>query len=337
MATGKIRLGSRKSPLAMAQARLAAEALSAADSGIAIEIVPVTSAGDRDQRTRLDRFSQPGVFTRALEDALVEGVIDAAVHSAKDLPSALDHRFRLFTPLEREDAHDALVARPGVFLMSLPGSARVGSCAPRRVAQIARVRGDLDFVPLRGNLQTRLDKLDRGEVDALILAAAGLKRLGLQERIAELLPYDVCLPAAGQGVIALESLSDSPCISLLESAGWRESGLCLEAERSFLRTLGAGCAAAVAAHAVLRIGELRLEGRILDLSGSRMLEGGVTAPVTDRKKATGEAAAEKDVDRKAAAENYAAEISAAGKAGTRLAGEFLERGAGELLADRADG
>jgi len=315
-AVSKIRLGSRKSPLAMAQARLAAAALAAADAGLEVEIVPVTSAGDRDQATRLDRFSQPGVFTRALEDALAAGGIDAAVHSAKDLPSAVDSRFRVFTPLPREDAHDALVAGPGTFLMSLPEAARVGSCSPRRVAQLSRTRGDLAFVPLRGNLQTRLDKLASGEVDALILAAAGLRRLDLPGKIAELIPFDVCLPAAGQGMIALESLAGGAWTSLLESASLRASALCLEAERSFLRALGAGCAAAVAAHAVLEGDALKLAGRVLDVSGEHMLAGEARARVTD---------------------SEAAAKTAAGEAGARLAGELLDRGAGDLLADREAG
>jgi len=328
----KLKLGSRKSPLAMAQAALAAEAVAAAAvsaasataaasgeaderilRGIEIEIVPITSEGDRDQKTRLDRFTEPGVFTRALEDALLDKIIDAAVHSAKDLPSALSDLFCLAGALEREDAHDAFVAGADTFLMSLPEGARVGSSSPRRIAQLRRVRADLEFLPLRGNLQTRLEKLDRREVDALLLAAAGLRRLGLQRRISELIPFDVCLPAAGQGIIVLERLVDSRWAEILDGAGSFTSRLCLDGERAFLRTLGAGCSVAVAGHASVDDGALRLDGRVLDKEGGRLLAESVTRSLGD------------DGQDRAAARSLAA------RTGVELAEALLARGAAELI------
>jgi hydroxymethylbilane synthase len=248
----------------MAQAQLAVAALQNARPELEVEVVPVVSAGDRDQRTDLSRFSEPGIFTRALETALV--------HSAKDLPSELDPGFCLAAALPREDPHDVLVAAAGTFLMSLPEKARVGTGSPRRKAQLARVREDLSFVAVRGNLETRLARVQDGEVQALILAAAGLKRLGLFDRVTELIPFEVCLPAAGQGAIAIECLDRGPLNALLGSVDDRASSLCLHAERAFLRKLGAGCSAAVGAHAALEGEELRLHGRVLDLTGSRMLE-----------------------------------------------------------------
>lgn len=318
----KLRLGSRKSPLAMAQAELAASAVAAAAvgegdervrSGIEIEIVPITSEGDRDQRTRLDRFTEPGVFTRALEEALLDKSIDAAVHSAKDLPSALPDSFCLAGALQREDAHDVLVGGTDTFLMSLPEGARVGSCSPRRIAQLKRVRADLEFLPLRGNLQTRLARLDDREVDALLLAAAGLKRLGLTGRISELIPFDVCLPAAGQAIIVLERLVESPWAGVLDAAGSATSRLCLDAERAFLGTLGAGCSAAVAAHAVVEDRVLRLDGRVLDREGERLLADRLNRLL------------------KSGSEDRTAASASATSAGIELGEIFLARGAAKLI------
>lgn len=312
-----IRLGTRKSPLAMKQAEMAALAVVAANEERALEavIVPVTSEGDRDQKTRLDRFSQPGIFTRALEEALLDGRIDAAVHSAKDLPSALDPRFRLAGALPREDPHDVLVARGETFFMSLPEGARVGTGSPRRIAQLGRVRADVEFVPVRGNLQTRIGKVDERELDGLILAAAGLKRLGLEDRISELIPHEICLPAAGQGVIVMECLADGPWAEALDAAASPASALCLEAERAFLRTLGAGCSAAVSAQAVCKDGALRLRGRVLDVKGESMLDGREEALIPDD----------------AQSGRIAATVEAT-EAGERLAEDFLSQGAADLLA-----
>jgi hydroxymethylbilane synthase len=319
---GPIRLGSRKSPLAMAQARMAAAAIGRVRPDIEVEIVRITSEGDRDLRTRLDRFSQPGIFTRSLEKALRDGRIDGAVHSAKDLPSALDPGFRLTGALPREDAHDTLVAREGAAregggatLESLLPGARIGSCSPRRVAQLKRVRGDLRFCDLRGNLQTRLGKLDGGEVDAILLAAAGLKRLGLGGRISESIPFALCLPAAGQGVVVLECLEECRWSGLFDSIASLESRLCLEAERALLRTLGAGCSAAVAGHALLTGGELTLRGRVLDVDGVHLIEGEVAENV-DRETV-------ENVDRGVA--------HSAAALGVRLGEELLSQGAAGLL------
>jgi len=307
-AKDRIRLGTRRSPLALAQARLAAQALEAAAPGLGVEIVPVVTEGDRDRRTRLDRFSRPGVFTRAVEQVLAEGRIDAAVHSAKDLPSELDPAFRLAGVLPREDVHDALAARGTVFFASLPEGALVGSSSPRRTAQLKRLRSDLSFTAVRGNIETRLKKLDRGDVDALVLATAGLKRLGLEERISEILPFDVCLPAAGQGAIVMESLDRGPWSEILERVGSSAASLRLEAERSFLRRLGAGCSAAVAALTRLDGEEtLTIEGRVLDEEGRKMVEGKATVP-----------------------------LPSAAAAGVRLAEDLLSRGAAELLGRAED-
>jgi len=305
-----MRLGSRKSPLALIQAGMAADAIRRTSPGLEVEIVPITSEGDRDRKTRLNGFSQRGVFTRALEDALSSGAIDAAVHSAKDVPSVLDPAFRLAGALPRADARDALVAPGGEGFMGLARGARVGTGSPRRAAQLGRLRRDIVFHPLRGNVQTRLDKLDRGDADALVLAAAGLERQGLGERITERISFDACLPAAGQGVIVMETLARSGWAEIVEKAGSRESGLCLEAERSFLKTLGAGCSAAVGAAAVLKKNGLELWGRVLDVAGKEMIEERTAVEIPG--------------------DGGDAQSAAAG-AGERLAKNLIARGASDLL------
>ncbi len=327
---GPLRLGSRKSPLAMAQARMAAAAIGRVRPDVDVEIVRITSEGDRDLRTRLDRFSQPGIFTRSLEAALRDGRIDGAVHSAKDLPSALDPGFRLTGALPREDAHDTLVVRggaaregKGTTFESLPSGARIGSCSPRRVAQLKRVRDDLYFCDLRGNLQTRLAKLDGGDVDAILLAAAGLKRLGLGGRISESIPFALCLPAAGQGMVVLECLEECGWSGLFDSIASSESRLCLEAERALLRTLGAGCSAAVAGYAVLTGGKLTLRGRVLDVDGVHLIEGEVIEDV-DRGPV-------EDVDRGPVEDVDRGSARSAAAVGVRLGEELLSRGAAGLL------
>jgi len=327
--TGVIRLGSRKSPLAMAQAELAARAVQAQPGAPAVEIVPITSEGDRDLKTRLDRFSAPGIFTRALEEALLAGRIDAAVHSAKDLPSSLDEPFQLLGALQRDDPHDVLVARVGLFFAGLPEGARVGSCSPRRIAQLTRVRDDVQFLAVRGNLQTRLAKLDRGEVDALILAAAGLKRQGLEDRMTELLPFEVCLPAAGQGIIVMETLCDTSRSAVLAAAGVLESGICLEAERAVLRRLNVGCSAAVAVFATISKGTLRIEARVLDAAGTTMLESSTSEPLAAD--GAGSAAADATPPAGWSEDCRGRGAGPAHAAGTRLAEDLLAQGARKLL------
>jgi hydroxymethylbilane synthase len=238
----RIRLGTRGSKLAMVQAGLVAEALGDA------EIVPIATAGDRDRvAPRFDEIGDGrGVFTREIERALARGEVDAAVHSAKDLTGEMPPGLVVAALLERDDPRDA-VCGPFRALDEIPDGARIGTSSARRGALLRELRPGLEVVPLRGNVDTRLRKLDAGEADAIVLAAAGLRRLGLGERIAFLLDPQVFVPEAGQGAIAVQVRDgEEALVAALDHAPTRRA---VEAERDFARSVGGGCSAPVAAYA----------------------------------------------------------------------------------------
>jgi hydroxymethylbilane synthase len=245
-----IRLGTRRSRLATAQARIVAERLGSA------ELVPISTEGDRDKARRFEEIgSGRGVFTRDIEHALLRGDVDAAVHSAKDLTGEMPDGLAIGAILERGDPRDA-VCGPYGSLAEIPAGARVGTSSARRAGLLAELRPDVLVVPLRGNVDTRLAKLDAGEADAIVLAAAGLERLGLAGRIAFLLDPGEFVPEAGQGAIAVQVRSgEEHLVDALDHAPTRAA---VEAERDCVRSLGGGCTAPVAAHAWHEDGELRL-------------------------------------------------------------------------------
>ncbi len=278
-----LRLGTRGSALAMTQARLVAAALGAAHANahpdVAIEIVVITTKGDVRTDVPLAAIGGSGLFATELENALRAGEIDLAVHSAKDLPSTLAADMALAAFLEREDPRDVVVSRDGAALRDLPHGARVGTSSPRRACQLRALRPDLTLLDIRGNVDTRLRKLDAGEYDAIVLAAAGLRRLGLIARATEhLAPADM-LPQVGQGAIAVEVRADDArthaLVAALDHARTRAA---VVAERAFLARLGAGCAAPTGAHATLHAdGTLTVEGLIGHADG-RTLRVGATGP-----------------------------------------------------------
>ena len=265
-----LRLGGRASKLSLVQADLAAQAL--ARIGIATEYVPINTQGDRDQQSSLRAIGGQGVFARAVEQALRRGDIDVAVHSAKDLPSRLEEGTALAACLPRGDVRDALVTRDGRSLAELPSEAKIGTGSRRRAAQLLRLRPDLQIRDIRGNVDTRLRKLHRGDCDALLLAAAGLQRLQLAppDAPATYLPIDLVMPAPGQGALALQCRTADA--EQLAAAGDAAARRALRAERALLRGLGAGCTLPVGALAATRAGEVILAARLLSLDGSRQIE-----------------------------------------------------------------
>ncbi|MDF1502401.1 hydroxymethylbilane synthase [Roseisolibacter sp. H3M3-2] len=283
---GAWRLGTRGSALALTQARLVAAALAGAHPGVEVEIVTITTKGDVRTDVPLSAIGGVGVFAAELEAALRAGEVDFAVHSAKDLPSTAPADMALAAFLEREDPRDVLVS--GVAgagtLRALPHGARVGTSSPRRACQLRAARPDLDLRDIRGNVDTRLRKLDAGEYDAIVLAAAGLRRLGLIGRATEHLDPADMLPQVGQGAIAIEVRADDAAtaalVALVDHARTRAA---VEAERAFLARLGAGCTAPAGAHAALRPdGTLVVEGMVGHADG-RGVRRRLAGPVADAK------------------------------------------------------
>ncbi|MFC0104013.1 hydroxymethylbilane synthase [Sphingopyxis terrae] len=269
-----LRLGTRASPLAMAQANMAAAALIAA-YGIApeaIEIVPMTATGDKIQDRALAEVGGKALWTRELDAALDGGRIDIAVHSLKDVETLRDPRFALGAMLERADPRDRLVVRDGIAaaaIADLPHGARLGTSSPRRAAQVRRLRPDLETTLLRGNVATRLGKLAAGEVDATLLAAAGLERLGMHA-VGTVQPAEILLPAASQGAIGIECRADDAVTrGLLRGVDHEPTHRAVAAERAFLAALGGDCRSPVAAYARwLADGTLRLDAEIYSEDGA---------------------------------------------------------------------
>jgi hydroxymethylbilane synthase len=271
MQTRPFRIGTRGSALALAQAHetrarlMAAHALPA--EAFAIEVI--ATSGDRIQDRPLSEAGGKGLFTKEIEEALLDGRIDFAVHSSKDMPTLLPPGLHIATFLEREDVRDAFIGREARTLADLPHGATVGSSSLRRQAQIRRLRPDIEVVMYRGNVQTRLRKLAEGAVDATLLAHAGLRRLGLEHVVTSLLPVDDFLPAPGQGAICVECRrGDARIEAILAPIHHDDTGLALACERAFLAALDGSCRTPIAAHAVVEDGRLRFTGMILKPDGS---------------------------------------------------------------------
>jgi hydroxymethylbilane synthase len=267
-----LRLGTRGSPLALAQARMVKAALLAAEPGLdegSVEIVVVSTQGDRIQDRTLAEIGGKGLFTEEIESGLLGGTLDLAVHSMKDMPTALPAGLVICAVLPRADPRDALIARGPRSLAELPKGAVVGTASLRRQAQLRAVRPDLVVVPLRGNVQTRLRKLDAGEVQATFLAMAGLIRLGLEEVVSAALAPEEMLPAVAQGAIGIECRADDgPMLGLLARINDAPTMTSISAERAFLGALDGSCRTPIAALAELRGPELRLRGLVASPDGS---------------------------------------------------------------------
>jgi hydroxymethylbilane synthase len=259
-----LRIGTRGSALALAQARIVADRLTA--SGHACEIVTIHTEGDEAQADRSIVLTR-GAFVTALERAVVAGRVDLAVHSAKDLPTGEHEEVAIAAYPPRGDARDAIVTRDGAALTGIPAGARVGTESPRRRAFLLRVRPDLEIVPIRGNVDTRLRKLDAGEIDALVLAACGLERLGLARRIGEALAVETMVPAVGQGALAVQSRSEDCGAAWALALDDLVTRRAVMAERRFLAAMGGGCRAPFAAHARIEAGRLVLDGAALSADG----------------------------------------------------------------------
>lgn len=308
-----LRIVTRKSPLALWQAEHVRDALLARHPGLAVELVGVTTMGDRILDAPLAKIGGKGLFVKELEQALLEGRADIAVHSMKDVTLEFPEGLGLPVILRREDPRDAFVSHHHASLEALPEGARVGTSSLRRRCQLLALRPDLDIRDLRGNVGTRLGKLDAGEYDAIVLAAAGLKRLGMDSRIRAALPTDTLLPAIGQGAIGIECRSDDTrAHELIAPLADPATAICVRAERAVNQRLGGACQVPIAGHAVLEGEWLRMRALVGSTDGRRLVRGETAGPAADAE-ALGRALAEDLLDR---------------GAGPILA-ELLERAAGE--------
>jgi hydroxymethylbilane synthase len=275
VSTVTLRIGTRGSPLALAQAHMVRSALAMAHGWAegAVEINVIRTSGDRIQDRPLSEVGGKGLFTKEIEDALLSGAIDLAVHSAKDMPTLLPDGLMLAACLPREDVRDVFISRKAATLRDLPQGAVVGSASLRRQAMVKRLRPDISVVPFRGNVETRIRKLDAGEVDATLLALAGLRRLGLADKATALLDVDDFLPAVGQGAVTIEArIDDVRTRELLAKIDHVDTSVALLAERAFLAVLDGSCRTPIAGHAVLDGDRLSFRGMILRPDGSQVFE-----------------------------------------------------------------
>ncbi len=300
--TRHLNIGTRGSELALFQAHAVADLLRA-QSGVDCEIVIIKTSGDLLAEAPLSQIGGKRLFVKEIEDALLNGTVDIAVHSSKDMPAVLPAGLAIGAVLPREDPRDAMVlpvARP-----QLGDAPRIGTSSVRRIAQLKRVLPGATFGPVRGNLGTRLRKLDDGDFDALVLAAAGLRRLGQESRISALLPVAACVPAPGQGIIAVEIRSDDTATrKIVAQADDALAGAALVAERTVVERLGGGCQMPIGAYAATAGEVLTLTAIVLSIDGNRAVTAAQSGPLTD-----------------------------AAAIGLRVAQELLAGGAGDILAE----
>ena len=270
-----LKIGTRGSPLALAQAHETQARLMAAHGmpAEAFEVVVISTSGDRIQDRPLSEAGGKGLFTKEIEEALLAGAIDIAVHSSKDMPTVLPNGLELSAFLPREDARDAFIGKAVERIIDLPRGAKVGSSSLRRQALIRRMRPDLDVVMFRGNVQTRLRKLEEGVAEGTILAYAGLKRLGLGHVVTDLMPLDAFPPAPGQGAIGIETrIGDSAVEKMLTAIHDVPTGQALACERAFLAALDGSCRTPIAGYATIAGGKLVFAGLIISPDGTQSHE-----------------------------------------------------------------
>ncbi|MFP6842699.1 MAG: hydroxymethylbilane synthase [Acinetobacter sp.] len=298
-----LKIATRQSPLALWQAEHIRARLEAMHADLKVELVTFVTQGDKILDTPLAKIGGKGLFVKELEAALLDGRADLAVHSMKDVPMALPEGLSLAVICEREDPLDAFVSNTYACFDELPQGAKVGTSSLRRKCQILKQRPDLNIIDLRGNVGTRLSKLDAGLYDAIILASAGLKRLGLNGRIGHTLDATLSLPAVGQGALGLECReTDQAVLDLILPLLHLESDLCVRAERAFNAYLEGGCQVPIAGYATLHQDQIQIEGRVGSFDGATLLKVKLSGPAED-----------------------------AQQLGITLAQKLLEQGAGDLL------
>ncbi len=279
MSTERVCIATRKSPLALWQAEHVRARLQAIHPGLSIELLTMTTQGDRVLDSPLAKIGGKGLFVKELEQGMLKGAADIAVHSMKDVPADLPDGLEIRTILEREDPRDAFVSNRYADIAALPQGARVGTSSLRRQCQLRALRPDLEILDLRGNVGTRLGKLDAGDYDAIVLACAGLRRLGMQERITLALADELMLPAIAQGVIGIECRSgDTRVHDLIDALNHTATATRTRAERAMNARLAGGCQAPVAGYSEILDGNMELRGLVGRPDGSDIIRGAITGP-----------------------------------------------------------
>lgn len=267
-----IRVGTRESALAIAQTKLIINKLQDKFPQIQFEMIGFNTKGDRLLNTKLDLIGGKGLFVKEIENALIEDRIDIAVHSMKDMPTFMPEQLVVAAVSEREDPRDVLITTDGKGINDLKEGSVVGTSSIRRELQLLSIRPDIHVKQLRGNVLTRLDKLEKGEYDAIILAAAGLKRLGLEDKCVEYFSIDKMIPAIGQGILGVQVKKGGEIQELVESINCQESWLALEAERQYMYKLNGGCSTPIAAHAVIAGEKMKVIGMLAIDGGQEIIK-----------------------------------------------------------------
>jgi hydroxymethylbilane synthase len=274
-----IKIGTRGSKLALWQANWVKSALNAGHTSISVELVPIKTRGDKILDVPLAKVGGKGLFVKEIEDALLNGSVDLAVHSMKDMPSEIPDGLCIGAIPEREIPQDVLISKKGLLIHDLVPGARIGTSSLRRSAQLLHARPDLVILPLRGNLDTRLKKLETENLDAIILAAAGVKRLGLENRITEYLDENVMLPAVGQGALCIEIRQNDPEIEpIIAALNHQETWTAVMGERAFLNRLEGGCQVPIAAHGKIEKDTFTLCGLVAAVDGTTVIKETLSGP-----------------------------------------------------------
>jgi len=274
-----IKIGTRASKLALAQTKWVMDRITAQYPGTRVDVVEIKTKGDKLIDRPLSAIGGKGLFVKEIEESLSRGEIDVAVHSLKDVPAELPDTLCIGIFPEREDPHDVMLSKDDIPLKDLSVGSCIGTSSLRRAAQILHYRSDVKIVPLRGNIETRIRKLEGADIQAIVVAAAGLKRIGLTDKITKPLSLDFMVPAVGQGALGLEfRMDDRETINMLKFLDHYETRVTVEAERSFLETLQGGCQVPIAGFARLKDNSLLLDGLVADLDGGTIFRDTVTGP-----------------------------------------------------------
>ena len=305
MSSHEIRIGTRGSQLALYQANWVKERLTEVHPHLHVTLMKIKTTGDKIQDAPLAKIGGKGLFVKEIEEALIQRKIDLAVHSIKDVPTEFPEGLHLAAITKREDPRDVFISKDGTLLKDLPRGAKIGTSSLRRQAQLLHFRGDFEMIPLRGNLDTRIRKLKTMDLDGVVLALAGVKRLNLEKNITEILPTEISLPAVGQGALGIETrIGDQETEGYLQFLNDPESSVAVSAERAFLKKLEGGCQVPIAAFGRMEGGILHIDGLVGRTDGKKLIRRHLEGPPRE-----------------------------AEAMGTRLAEILLENGAGEILEE----